>query len=151
MIESALRLRKRGGERGVTRQTALLTARIDLDGPACRYKTSTARIAAARMPAVIMRALNCPEDNSFALREPGRIFKALLPLGVNLLDTATAPSFFVPNSTEFSCSGRVSLRFLWLALLYPRRSPARHFRRVSVPFMKEINDICRTRPPSGHS
>lgn len=78
----------------MTRQTALLTARIDLDGPACRYKTSTARIAAAQMPAVIMRALNCPEGNSFALREPGRIFKAFAVL----METSRRTGLFMLNS-----------------------------------------------------
>jgi hypothetical protein len=45
-----------------------------------------------------------------ALREPGRITKALLPSGAVSLVTALAQSF-VPKSVEFSCSGRVSLNY----------------------------------------
>ena len=85
-----------------------------------------------------------------ALREPGRISKALLPPGVDLMDTATAPSFPVPNSAEFSCSCRVCpyfsgwRRFIQGVLFCP------FFGEVATPIMKETDDICRTRPSPGH-
>ena len=47
----------------------------------------------------------------YALREPGRISKALLPSGVDSINTALAQSFHVPKSIVFSCSGRVTVTY----------------------------------------
>ena len=82
------------------------------------------------------------QDTNNALREPGRISKALLPSGVDSLNTALAQSF-VPKSTEFSRFCRVSLNYFvgWRCILL--RSCADFFGCATLFHTKEIHDFCR--------
>ena len=91
------------------------------DAIARRYENTTK---------AILRPLDCRQHrNPDALRKPGRIPKALLPLGVVVLNTALAQSFLVPKSLEFSPPAEFLITVSLVGVAFP--APVRHLRVVA--------------------
>ena len=81
----------------------------------------------------------------YALREPGRISKALLPSGVDSINTALAQSFLCRKVMKSLALAEYLSTISLVGVAFFLRPCADFFGCATLFHTKEIHDICRNR------